>query len=337
MQEMTILIRGSRYASSSMSVRRSAYSSAAPAAVDSHGREVRSLRLSVTQRCDLACSHCHHEGQAPASEEMTAAEIAKIVRVASRLGVRKVKLTGGEPLLRVDICDIVASISPLVSEVSLTTNGSNLFEMAGPLKSAGLHRINVSLHTLDQQRYERLCGVDIVDKVVEGIASAVEAGLSPVKVNMVVLKDLNVQDISPMIDFCGNVGAILQLIEYMADKDEANGRQFAEKFYSLKDTETMLAKRASGFSVNEIHRRRKYHVDNNGRPVTVEVVRPMHNTEFCANCTRIRVSSDGKVTPCLMDRSGTVDLLTPLRQGADDASLAELYLKCVANRRPYWS
>ena len=285
----------------------------------------------------MACSHCHHEGQSPASEEMTPAEISRIVRVASGLGVRKVKLTGGEPLLRADICEIVSSISPLVSEVSLTTNGSKLSELAVPLRDAGLNRINVSLHTLDGKRYTRLCGLDMVDKAVKGITSSVEAGLSPVKVNMVVLKNLNERDIQPMIDFCGRVGAVLQLIEYMAKREDENGRQFAERFFSLRDTEALLAKRASGISVNEIHRRRKYHVDNNGSPVTVEVVRPMHNTEFCANCTRIRMSSDGKVKPCLMDKAGTVDLLTPLRQGADDALLAELFLKCVANRRPYWS
>lgn len=268
---------------------------------------------------------------------MTPAEIERIVRVVTHLGVRKVKLTGGEPLLREDICEIVSSISPLVSEVSLTTNGSSLSGIAEPLKGAGLSRINVSLHTLDRSRYVRLCGVDMVDKAVDGIISSVRAGLSPVKVNMVVLKDLNEHDIQPMIDFCGQVGAVLQLIEYMADKEEENGHQFSQRFYSLNETEALLARRATGFSVNEIHRRRRYHIDNDGSPVTVEVVRPMHNTEFCANCTRIRMSSDGKVKPCLMDRAGTVDLLTPLRQGADDAALAELFLKCVANRRPYWS
>lgn len=295
------------------------------------------MRLSVTQRCDLACSHCHHEGQTPSSEEMTPAEIERIVRVIARIGVRKVKLTGGEPLLRDDICEIVSSISPLVSEVSLTTNGSRLSEFAGQLKRAGLRRVNVSLHTLDGERYARLCGVDIVDRAVEGISASVKTGLSPVKVNMVVLKGLNEHDIEPMIDFCSGAGAVLQLIEYMAKKEDENGCQFAERFYSLRDTEAILARRASGFSMNELHRRRRYHIENNGSQVTVEVVRPMHNTEFCANCTRIRMSSDGKVKPCLMDKSGAVDLLTPLRQGASDADLAELYLKCVANRRPYWS
>jgi cyclic pyranopterin phosphate synthase len=268
---------------------------------------------------------------------MSPSEIERLVRIAWSIGVRKVKLTGGEPLLREDIAEVISRISSLMSEVSLTTNGSRLSELALPLKTAGLRRVNISLHTLDPELYAGLCGVDLKDEVVDGIRAAVDAGLSPVKVNMVVLKGENEGEIQSMMDFCGKVGAILQLIEYEADRESANRRPFADRYYSLKDVEEMLARASVETSFNELHNRRRYRVRANGGMVGVEVVRPMHNTEFCRNCTRIRMSSDGRLKPCLLDPSGSVDVLTPLRSGASDSELRLLFLQAVANRKPYWS
>lgn len=320
-----------------MSVDSPAESVARRQAIDPHGREVRSLRLSVTQRCDLACPHCHREGQSPSVREMTTEEIERLVRIAASIGVRKVKLTGGEPLLRGDIVEIVSRISPIVTEVSLTTNGSHLAGMARPLREAGLRRVNVSLHTLNHDRFSRLCGVNVVPEVIGGVRESVRAGLSPVKVNMVVLKDENNQEIQSMVDFCGEVGAVLQLIEYEADRDSANGDHFTERFYSLERIEKMLSNQSVETSVNELHRRRRYKIRANGGFVTVEVVRPMHNTEFCANCTRIRMSSDGRLKPCLLDPNGEVDVLTPLRLGATEQQLEGLFMEAIRRRRPYWS
>lgn len=326
-----------RYAPLSMSVARNKSSDHGACVVDPHGREVRSIRISVTQRCDLACSHCHREGQEPARDEMTPEELERIVSLAASMGVRKVKLTGGEPLLRGDIIDIVSRIASAVSEVSMTTNGSFLEHLAGGLKDAGLRRVNVSLHSLDPDTYKGLCGVDIVDRVVRGVERAVAVGLDPVKVNMVVMKNLNEHEIPSMSEFCARVGAVLQLIEYMSDRAGENGCAFSERFYSLGPVEKALSDRAFEVSMNDLHRRKRYRVAENGREVTVEVVRPMHNTEFCSNCTRIRLSSDGKLKPCLLDGSGTVDLITPMRNGADDQEIERLFLKAVSNRKPYWS
>ncbi len=318
-----------------MSVARSNPAYVVPA-VDPFGREVRSLRLSVTQKCDLRCSHCHKEGQHPASTEMTSSEIERLVKIGATIGVRKVKITGGEPLLRRDISDIVSGISPLLREVSLTTNGRRLSELAVSLKRAGLRRVNVSLHTLDAGRYTRLCGVDASSETMEGIKAAVSVGLDPVKVNMVVLKNVNEDEIQAMIDFCGRAGAVLQLIEYMSDRDGENGCGFAERHVSLKSIEESLARESLETTVNELHRRRRYRIRSNGVQVQVEVVRPMHNSEFCANCTRLRMSSDGRLKPCLLDRSGEVDVLSALREGASDDAIHELFLSAVANRKPYW-
>ena len=314
-----------------------ARSEAIPVVLDPFGRPVRSMRVSVTQRCSLACDYCHKEGQAPATEEMMPEEIRRIVGVAVSLGVRKVKITGGEPLMREDLAEIVEGISPMLSEVSLTTNGHGLDEAIGRLKRAGLKRINVSLHSLDPEVYGRLCGTDGVDSVVRGIESAVEAGLTPVKVNMVVIKGFNDREIPRMMDFCAKAGAILQLIEYETSKEDSKDSRFKDRYFSLADTERDLASRADSVAHNELHGRRRYTVRTSEGKVEVEFVRPMHNSEFCRNCTRIRLSSDGHLKPCLLDRTGELDALGMLRKGASDPDLRDLFLSAVAARRPYWS
>jgi cyclic pyranopterin phosphate synthase len=319
-----------------MSMHTSGLQEQMPVMVDPYGRPVRSLRLSVTQRCDLACDHCHHEGQKPSTSEMTPAEIGRLVAVAASLGVKKVKITGGEPLLREDLADIISAVSPLVKEVSLTTNGTRLENMAAELRRAGLARVNVSLHTLDRDRYARLCGIDRFAEASKGIDAAVAAGLNPVKVNMVVFKGENESEIERMIEFCSKAGATLQLIEYEADRENSNGCHFEKRFFSLEETESQLSSRSSGITLNELHRRRRYKIPLGRGSVVVEVVRPMHNTEFCSHCTRIRMSSDGLLKPCLLDQSGHVDVLTPLRAGASDEDLHELFRRAVANRKPYW-
>lgn len=305
--------------------------------VDKFGRPVKSLRLSVTQRCDLDCDFCHKEGQSPSQDEMSPEEIERLMRVAASLGVRKVKITGGEPLIREDIREIITRISPLMSEVSLTTNGHRLGAIARDLKSAGLSRVNVSLHTLDPAVYRNLCGSDGVESVVGGIEESIKAGLRPVKVNMVVLRGINETEIPQMMEFCARTGAILQLIEFETSKEDAGNGQFRERYFSLKDTESEIAGRAEKSAHNELHRRGRYTVMTGGGVVEVEFVRPMHNTEFCRNCTRIRLSSDGRMKPCLMDKRGELDALGALRNGASDSELRELFLKVVASRRPYWS
>ncbi|MCU0860204.1 MAG: GTP 3',8-cyclase MoaA [Thermoplasmata archaeon] len=303
---------------------------------DGYGRPVRSIRISVTQSCDLNCNHCHKEGQARSTVEMTPEEIERLVRVSKGIGVRKVKLTGGEPLMRGDILDIVNRVSGLVSEVSLTTNGMKLASMADGLKAAGLARVNISLHSRDPAVYKMLCGTDSVGPVVESISKAVSAGLSPVKVNMVVFKGVNDGAIEDMMRFCAATGSTLQLIEYEASREGSKDGDFAARFFPLAETEKRLADQALEVDFNELHRRRRYTVHVDESRVTVEVVRPMHNTEFCAHCTRIRLSSDGRLKPCLLDASGEVDVLTPLRAGASDAELKALFADAVSKRRPYW-
>lgn len=183
---------------------------------DSYERTVASVRISITQRCNLRCFYCHQEGEGSGGHiEMAPEEIQRIAGVAASFGITKVKLTGGEPLLRSDILGIVRGIKsvPGISEVSMTTNGTLLSNLAKSLKEAGLTRVNVSLDALEPETYRFITGTNALERVVLGIKDALKAGLSPVKVNVVVLKGVNDDQIWNMIDFAEKNDAILQLIE----------------------------------------------------------------------------------------------------------------------------
>lgn len=303
---------------------------------DSFGRPVLNLRISVTQRCNLHCPYCHREGEEAelndATVEMAPAEIVRLARIAIDLGIQRIKLTGGEPLLRDDIVDIVGGIAGLenLKDLSLTTNGTLLASRAKDLRSHGLMRVNVSLPSLKVDTYQRLMGNGLED-VLEGIDAAVDVGLHPVKINMLVLAGVNEGEIPAMVQFAKTGGTLLQLIEL----EPVNlGKPYYERYhYSLAKIEEDLASQALRVEVRRyMQNRHIYHVPE-GR---VEVIRPIENTEFCAHCTRLRVTSDGKLKPCLMVNSNLVDLLTPMRRGMSDRDLMKILRKTCQGREPYY-
>ncbi|WP_297065753.1 GTP 3',8-cyclase MoaA [Thermococcus sp.] len=303
---------------------------------DRFGRPVTNLRISLTQECNFRCFFCHREGQRfLAKNEMTPGEIERLVKIASRLGIRKVKLTGGEPTMRDDIIEIVGRIKPYVVDLSMTTNGSKLKELAKPLAKAGLDRVNVSLHSLKPEVYKRITGVDMLETVLEGIGEAVKY-LSPVKLNMTVMKGLNDSEIWDMVNFAAKTGTILQLIELEAPREMTETAFFRKYFYPLKPVERELKKRAVEIRERRMHRRRKYFIPTDYGMAEVEVVRAMHNTVFCANCTRLRVTSNGKFKTCLLRNDDLIDFLTAMRNGASDAELVDIFKKAVLKREPYW-
>ncbi|WP_297556220.1 GTP 3',8-cyclase MoaA [Thermococcus sp.] len=303
---------------------------------DRFGRPVTNLRISLTQECNFRCFFCHREGQRfLAKNEMTPEEIERLVRIASHLGIKKVKLTGGEPTVRDDIIEIVRLIKPYVIDLSMTTNGSKLKELAKPLAKAGLDRVNVSLHSLKPEVYKRITGVDMLETVLEGIEEAVKY-LSPVKLNMTVMKGLNDGEIWDMVNFAARTGTILQLIELEAPREMTETGFFRKYFYPLKPVERELEKRALEIRERMMHRRRKYFVPTDYGIAEVEVVRAMHNTVFCANCTRLRVTSNGKFKTCLLRNDDLIDFLTAMRNGASDAELVDIFKKAVLKREPYW-
>jgi cyclic pyranopterin phosphate synthase len=299
---------------------------------DRCGRPVLNLRISVTQKCDKHCPYCHREGETNPSTVMTVEEIVRIVKIAISLGISRVKLTGGEPLLRKEILQIVQKIIELegLIDLSMTTNGTNLKTFAKELKTAGLNRVNISLPTLDPEVYNNLMGGDLKDAL-DGVRAAVEAGFHPVKLNMLVLKNVNDGEVENMIRYAEHSGAILQLIEL--EPINLSKAYYLRYHLGLDEIEQSLEKEAVETRIRKYMQNRRVYTLPNGK---VEVIRPIENTEFCASCTRIRVTSDGKVKPCLMRKDNLVDLLTPLRNGANEEKLTELFLEAVKRREPYY-
>jgi cyclic pyranopterin phosphate synthase len=265
------------------------------------------------------------------SKEMTVDEIVHIVRIAIGLGISKVKLTGGEPLMREDIADIIRGLGSLsgLTDLSMTTNATKLATLAEELHAGGLKRVNVTLPTLDREVYRRLTGGSI-EPVLEGVKTAVKAGLCPVKLNVLVLKDENDDAVPEMIEFASETGVVLQLIEL--EPLNITSEYYTMHHKPLDEYEEMLKQKAIKVETRQfMQNRRIYHLPN----AKVETVRPTESTEFCMNCTRLRVTSDGKLKPCLMINHNLVDLLTPLRNGANDEELVKLFTLANFKRQPY--
>lgn len=299
---------------------------------DDYGRPATNLRLSVTQKCNLKCPYCHREGETSPSTEMSVDEIKRIAQIAVVLGISKVKLTGGEPLMHPEIVQIVAGISGLrgIRDLSMTTNGTLLASLAKKLGKSGLIRVNVNIPTLDAKTYQNLTGGNLRD-VIDGIKAAVNAGLYPVKLNMLLLQGVNEQEVERMIKFAEHSGTILQLIELEPlNIDES---YYKRHHVVPSGIEKELRKRAVEIRTREdMQNRRVYFLPH----VKVEVIQPIENTEFCAHCTRIRVTSDGKLKPCLMRNDNLVDILTPLRNGADGDELTKILVEAIKRREPYY-
>lgn len=263
---------------------------------------------------------------------MTAEEIVRLTKIAVGLGVFRVKLTGGEPLLRKDILEIVAGIANLrgLKDLSITTNGVHLAFLARDLKQKGLMRVNVSIPSLNTKTYYNLMGGEL-GEVLNGIRTAVDVGLHPVKLNMLVLKGVNENEIEKMIIFAERSGTILQLIEL--EPVNISQDYYEQHHFDLDAIQKQLKEHAFKVKARRDMQNRKVYF----LPKTkVEVVKPIENTEFCGRCTRLRVTSDGKLKPCLMRNDNLVDVHGPLRNGANDKELESLFLEACKRRRPYW-
>ncbi len=258
--------------------------------------EVNSLRLSITQQCNLKCPYCHREGQSISKREMTLDEIEKIIKNAKEVGIKKIKITGGEPLIRKDVIEIIEIIKKYdFEDISLVTNGFLLARYAKDLKIAGLNRVNIGCDSLSSN-------ILLKNKknIEPGLMKAKKVGLYPIKLNMVVLKDINDKEINDMIDFSRKNKVILQLIE-LINVNENNGF-YKKHFFNLGGIEKELEKKSVYITKKAMQNRKQYDLGD----VLVEIVRPFTN-EFCKHCKRIRITADGKIKPCLMRNDNLVE------------------------------
>jgi len=287
---------------------------------DAFNRPVSNIRISLTKQCNLSCIYCHREGETAPKDPISAAEIAEILRVAAHFEIRSVKFTGGEPLLRPDLLEIVRSV-PAGMESSLTTNGTLLAGIASDLRKAGMRRVNVSLDSLNPETYKKITGIDRLSDVLGGISAALDAGLTPIKINMVVLEGINDNEIDDFLAYVrGNRNLVLQIIELMNFNN-------CDHHGDLNDLEGSLAARSKQIVTRRMHHRKKYCLDG----AEVEVVRPLHNTEFCAFCNRLRVTSDGTLKPCLLRSDNHIDI-----RGKSGKELEDLFVKAVSLREPFY-
>jgi len=301
---------------------------------DNYERPIISLRISITNRCNVNCIYCHHDGMLNSSSEMTPDEIFQICRIAKKIGVDKIRISGGEPLVRRDIVEIIEKINSIgFKDISITSNGILLEKYAKALKDAGLDRINVSLDTLNPDTYKKITGKDYLNKVKKGIIKAIEVGMYPVKINMVVMNNINHDEIMDMFEFTKEHGVILQLIEII-ESDSCDDNDFNSQYhYNLSQFENHLAEIADEIKVREFMQdRKKYFIDSG----EIEIVHPVDNTDFCKNCSRLRITPEGKIKPCLLRNDNLVDLIDYVRQGYSDEDLINIFLEGISKREPFY-
>lgn len=298
---------------------------------DTRNRRMRDLRISVTDRCNLRCTYCMPAEIfgpdypfLPREEILDYEELARAARVFAPLGVRKVRITGGEPLLRRDLVDFVAMLRKIegIDDIALTTNGIVLPKYASGLRQAGLSRVTVSLDSLDDETFAKINGRGVgVKPVLEGIEAAAEAGLGPVKINMVVQRGVNEQDVLPMAEHFRGTGHILRFIEFM-DVGTTNGWRLDKVVPSREIVRTVDAAWAleslEPQYEGEVARRWKYR-DGKGEIGLVSSV----TNSFCGDCNRARLSARGELFTCLFASRG-FDLRGELRSGKSDDEIREI-------------
>ncbi len=295
--------------------------------VDRFGRTIEYLRLSVTDRCDLRCAYCIPEGFKDFEEPehwLNFDELERLLALFARLGMKRVRLTGGEPLLRrnvVDLCGRIAAL-PGIEDLSLSSNATQLARMAGDLKRAGVTRLNISLDSLRPEVVEKINGRPVLDKILAGLESARATGFAPVKVNMVVMRE-NADDIDAMVAFCMERGFVLRLIELMPMGETARRMGYV-------DLQPVIARLRQRFGLVDTLMRgggpARYLGTPDGR-FTVGFITPI-SQHFCATCNRVRLTVDGILHLCL-GQEERMDFRALMRAGATDADLVDAIHRAI--------
>lgn len=301
--------------------------------IDGHGRVHSDLRVSLTDRCSLRCTYCMPEEGLPwlpGDEMLTTPELLELVRIAVDLGVRSVRLTGGEPLLRPDVVDVVSGICALGVEVSMTTNALRLPDLAMPLRDAGLRRVNISLDTLDRDTFRTITKRDRLVQTLAGVRAAQLAELEPVKINAVLLRGINDHEAPDLLRWAIGEGLQLRFIEQMPLDPQHGWR----RDQMITATEILESLHAAGFRLTPVHDESPAPAalwDVNGGLAEVGIVASV-TRPFCGTCDRLRLTADGQWRNCLFARDET-DLRTPLRAGTDERGIAALMTAGVRAKR----
>jgi cyclic pyranopterin phosphate synthase len=306
--------------------------------VDRFGREHRDLRISLTDRCSLRCTYCMPaEGVPwlPGSTLLSTAELVRIASVAVAHGITEIRLTGGEPLLRPDVVDVVAALTALdgpqgAPEISLTTNALRLPALAAPLADAGLARVNISIDTLRRERFRDLTRRDRLTDTLAGIAAADAAGFHPIKLNAVAMRGVNDDELVDLVRYAAGHGYEMRFIEQMPLDA---GHTWARR--TMVTGAEILEHLAEAFTLTEVPGRgsapaERWYVD--GGPSTVGVIASV-SAPFCGACDRVRLTADGQLRSCLFARTET-DLRTLLREGGTDDDLEAAIRTCLAGKQP---
>ncbi len=284
---------------------------------DKLGREIEYLRLSVTQNCNLRCIYCNPESCEKGYEYkagLTPEEMGRIVAIMSKLGIHKVRITGGEPLVRSDINEIISRISsvPGIDDISMTTNGIKLAEKAKSLKEAGLKRLSISLDSLKEDKFKQITGGGRLTDVLKGIEAAVEAGLDPIRLNVVLMKGVNDDEIEDFVNLTADNPIDVRFIELMpvGDFGENNRDKVVLNSDIIRSMPELVAcnDRLPGQPA------RYYKID--GHKGRIGFISPLSH-KFCDSCNRIRLTCDGKIKPCLGNNS-EIDLMDALKASPEE-------------------
>lgn len=296
--------------------------------IDSFGRKIEYVRISVTDRCDLRCSYCMPEGckdfEQPANW-LSIAEIARVVGLFARMGVGRFRLTGGEPLLRAKLPELIRRMHALlgVHDISLSTNATQLAKHAGDLKQAGLNRINVSLDSLKKERLTSIVGRDVLDKIMAGLLTAKAEGLAPIKINMVAMRAVNDDEFDDMLDFCMMHSFILRFIESMPMGYTGRNAQYLD----LQPVKQHLRERfnlVEGMYPGGGPARYLQSADGSFNVGFITPI-PQH---FCETCNRVRLSVDGTLYMCL-GQEAKIELRPLLRAGASDTEIEDAIRQAI--------
>ena len=303
--------------------------------VDTYGRIHRNLRVSLTDRCNLRCTYCMPNDFAawlPSEHQLTTDELVRVIEIAVSEGINEVRLTGGEPLLRPDIVEIVSRINAITNAptLTMTTNALTLEKVAKPLVDAGLTRINISLDTLDRDRFKLMTHRDRIDDVFAGIKAAQDAGINPIKINAVLLKGVNADEAPALLEWALANNLALRFIEQMPL--DAGG---IWERASLVTADDIYADLSTRYELTPCDGRGSSPAEEffvNGGPATVGIIGSV-TRPFCGACDRLRLTSDGQLRSCLFSLE-EMDLRTAMRNGASDEDIAARFRKTVAGKLP---